>query len=154
MGTPALFNIDLSKLVPAGIAQKDIECMCYRSGVVTNGQINPVMKPILPYITKYGKINSLYVVALALDTLALAKYAYTKAGSLNEVKAANVLSHIGSAKNVPLKSFYEFYGINVGYTPTNHAPSQQNVANSKSAWALGYIAPFKDGGFKGVNVVP
>jgi branched-chain amino acid transport system substrate-binding protein len=153
IGPPALFTEDLTKVVPASEQDRTL-CMCFRSGAIINGKINTAMKPLAPYLAKYGPVNSLFQIALGADTLALASYAYKAAGKLDNQAAAKALENIGTAKNVPVTSFYSLYGVNPGFTPTNHTPAASELTDSTTYWAIGHVAPMQGGGFIGVPITP
>jgi ABC-type branched-subunit amino acid transport system substrate-binding protein len=126
IGPPAIFTAPVDTLVPASV-DPQITCLCYVVGTRPGKTLSAITAPLANAMAKYGTINSLLVAGLQADGVALAAWAFTKAGSLNPVAAAKELNSIGSDPNYPASSLYVFRNTNPAFTATAHSPADAKL---------------------------
>lgn len=126
VGTPTVFTSDVTTGVPAAV-QSQLKCLCYAVGTRTGASVDPSEAPLVAKIGD-APIASMMVAGLAADTLTLAKYGYTKAGSMDPKKAAAAIQAIGSDTNYPAKDFYAYRTVNPDFTATDHSPAGDKLS--------------------------
>lgn len=146
LGTPTVFTAPVAQLVPAPV-QKQLTCLCYAVGIRTGATAPAVLQPLVSRVTKYGPIASMMVVGLAADTLELANYGFTKAGSLDPKAAATAIQGIGSASNYPGTDFWSYRTKAPEFTATNHAPASGPL--SQGFYGVAKVSPLVDGMYLG-----
>lgn len=146
LGTPTVFTAPVEQLVPAAV-QKQLLCLCYGVGIRENAKVPAALAPLISRVKKYGSIASMMVVGLAADTLELANYGYTQAGSLNAKKAAAAIQNIGSNKHYPASSFWAYRTGAPKFTSTDHYPASGPL--SKGFYGVAKVSPLIDGLYLG-----
>jgi branched-chain amino acid transport system substrate-binding protein len=126
VGTPTVFTSDVTSGVPASV-QSQLKCLCYAVGTRTGDTVDPTVAPLVSGIGS-APIASMQVAGLAADTLTLAKYGYTKAGTLDAKKAAAAIGSIGSDANYPAGEFYAFNKVNPSFSETDHSPAGDKLS--------------------------
>ncbi len=148
LGTPTVFTAPVEQLVPAAV-QKQLLCLCYGVGIRARSSVPNVLRPLISKVRTYGTIASMMVVGLAADTLELANYGYTKAGSLNAKKAAAAIQKIGSDKHYPASSFWAYRTGAPRYTASHHFPASGPL--SKGFYGVAKVSPLIDGLYLGTK---
>lgn len=148
LGTPTVFTAPVEQLVPAAV-QKQLLCLCYGVGIRTRLGIPKVLRPLISKVSAYGTIASMMVVGLSADTLELANYGYTKAGSLNPRKAAAAIQKIGSDKHYPASSFWSYRTGAPKFSASHHFPASGPL--SKGFYGVAKVSPLIDGMYLGTK---
>jgi hypothetical protein len=148
LGTPTVFTAPVGQLVPAPV-QHQLICLCYSVGIRTGAQPPADLQPLITKVTQYGPIASMMVVGLAADTLELANYGYTKAGSLDATKAAAAIQGIGSDSSYPASSFWSYRTAPPQFTSTDHFPASAPL--SKGFYGVAKVSPLVDGLYLGTT---
>lgn len=146
LGTPTVFTAPVDQLVPAAV-QKQLICLCYSVGIRSGASAPAALQPLVTATTKYGTIASMMVVGLAADTLELANYGYTKAGSLDATKAAAAIQSIGSDSSYPASDFWSYRTGAPQFTAANHFPASAPL--SKGFYGVAKVSPLVDGMYLG-----
>ena len=87
------------------------------------------------------------VVGLAADTLELADYGYTKAGSLSAKSAAAAIQKIGSDSSYPASDFYSYRTGAPQFTASAHYPASGPL--SSGFYGVAKVSPLVDGLYLG-----
>jgi ABC-type branched-subunit amino acid transport system substrate-binding protein len=126
IGPPAIFTAPVNTLVPTSVYPQ-VTCLCYLVGTRPGASLSSVTAPLAKAMAPYGTINSLLVAGLSADGVALAAWAYDKAGTLNPVAAAKELDGLGADSNYPASELYVFRNTNPAYTATVHSPANAKL---------------------------
>lgn len=146
LGTPTVFTAPVAQLVPAPV-QKQLICLCYSVGIRTGPNPPSTLVPLISKVKSYGPIASMMVVGLAADTLELADYGYTKAGSLDATKAAAAIQRIGSDPSYPASDFWAYRTAAPQFTASDHFPASAPL--SKGFYGVAKASPLVDGMYLG-----
>ncbi|MGO9954968.1 MAG: ABC transporter substrate-binding protein [Solirubrobacteraceae bacterium] len=146
LGTPTVFTAPVGQLVPAAV-QSQLICLCYSVGIRTGASAPADLQPLVAQLTKYGTIASMMVTGLTADTLELANYGYTKAGSLNASAAAQAIQNIGSDPSYPASDFWSYRTGAPQFTAANHYPASAPL--SKGFYGVAKVSPLVDGMYLG-----
>ena len=146
LGSPSVFTAPVEQLVPAAV-QKQLLCLCYSVGIRSGAKAPSDLAPLVSKVSAYGTINSMMVAGLAADTLELANYGYTKAGSLNASAAAKAIQGIGSDSNYPASDFWAYRTSAPQFTASDHAPASGPLA--KGFYGVAKVSPLVDGMYLG-----
>jgi branched-chain amino acid transport system substrate-binding protein len=148
LGTPTVFTAPVGLLVPAAV-QHQLICLCYSVGIRTGATPPADLQPLITKVKQYGPIASMMVVGLAADTLELANYGYTKAGSLDATKAATAIQGIGSDSSYPASSFWSYRTAPPQFTSADHFPASAPL--SKGFYGVAKVSPLVDGLYLGTT---
>ena len=148
LGTPTVFTAPVEQLVPAPV-QKQLICLCYSSGIRTGAQPPAALAALVAQLKPYGTVASMMVASLAADTLSLADYGYTTAGSLDAAKAAAAIQNVGSSATFPASNFWAFRSGPPHYTASVHAPASAPLA--KGFYGVAKVSPLVDGMYLGTT---
>ena len=148
LGTPTVFTAPVAQLVPAPV-QKQLICLCYSVGIRTGANPPSTLAPLISKVTTYGPIASMMVVGLTADTLELADYGYTKAGSLDATKAAAAIQGIGSDSGYPATDFWSYRTGAPQFTSSAHYPASAPL--SKGFYGVAKASPLIDGLYLGTT---
>jgi branched-chain amino acid transport system substrate-binding protein len=146
LGTPTVFTAPVEQLVPAAV-QKQLICLCYTVGIRTGASAPTALQPLVTQLNKYGTIASMMVTGLTADTLELANYGYTKAGSLDAQKAATAIQAIGSDSSYPATDFWSYRTGAPQFTAANHYPASGPL--SQGFYGVAKVSPLVDGMYLG-----
>jgi branched-chain amino acid transport system substrate-binding protein len=146
IGPPAIFTAPVNQLVPTSVYPQ-VTCLCYLVGTRPGPTLSSVTAPLAKAMAKYGTINSLLVAGLSADGVALAAWAFNKAGSLNPAAAAKELDAIGSDSDFPASELYVFRNANPDFTTTVHSPA--NAKLNDGFFAVSHPSAPLDGTYLG-----
>ena len=148
LGSPSVFTAPVDQLVPQAV-QKQLLCLCYSVGIRTGAKAPSDLAPLVSKLRSYGTINSMMVAGLAADTLELANYGYTKAGSLDASAAAKAIQGVGSNSSYPKSDFWAFRTGAPQFTTANHYPA--SAALAKGFYGVAKVSPLVDGLYLGTT---
>jgi ABC-type branched-subunit amino acid transport system substrate-binding protein len=148
LGTPTVFTAPVDQLVPSAV-QKQLICLCYTVGIRSGAGAPAVLQPLVTQLNKYGTIASMMVTGLTADTLELANYGYTKAGTLNAQKAATAIQAIGSDSSYPASDFWSYRTGAPKFTAADHYPASAPL--SQGFYGVAKVSPLVDGMYLGTS---
>ena len=148
LGTPTVFTAPVAQLVPPAV-QKNLICLCYSVGIRSGASAPSALQPLVTGLKKYGTIASMMVTGLAADTLELANYGYTKAGSINPQKAATSIQSIGSDSSYPASDFWSYRTGAPKFTSAAHFPASAPL--SQGFYGVAKVSPLIDGMYLGTS---
>ena len=146
LGTPTVFTAPVDQLVPPAV-QKNLICLCYSVGIRSGAGAPSELQPLVTGLKKYGTIASMMVTGLTADTLELANYGYTKAGSINPQKAASAIQSIGSDSSYPASDFWSYRTGAPKFTASAHFPASAPL--SQGFYGVAKVSPLVDGMYLG-----
>jgi branched-chain amino acid transport system substrate-binding protein len=146
IGTPTVFTAPVASIVPAAVS-KQLICLCYRVGVRSGSTVAGAIAPLVAGMKQFGPIASMQVAGLTADTLSLAAYGYTKAGSLNAKAAAAAIDKIGSDSSYPAQDFYGYRSVNPDFHGTVHSPADANLG--AGFFSAATVSPLVEGTYEG-----
>ena len=148
LGTPTVFTGPVNQLVPAPV-QHQLTCLCYSVGIRSGAQPPAQLTPLISRVKPYGSIASMMVAGIAADTLSLADYGYTKAGTLDARKAAAAIQNAGSDASFPKTDFWAYRSGAPHYTAADHYPASGPLA--KGFYGVAKVSPLVDGLYSGTT---